>query len=138
VADHAPLIVSFLHRVFLNENVRDISQVELISELEDELLYLREVEGEEKFPRSAAAYIEERAQDDKGWLRKFYPIGSDEPAYDITSATEKAIGWLEGLTTRKFVGTESRLMMVFELLRQMIDGTEIDPDKRIIELQKKA
>jgi len=137
VADHAPLIMSFLHRVFLSENVRDISQVELISKLEDELFYLREVEGEEKFPRSAAAYIEEWAQDDKGWLRKFYPTGSDEPAYDITSATEKAIGWLEGLTTRKFVGTESRLMMVFELLRQMIDGTEIDPDKRIIELQKK-
>lgn len=137
VADHAPLIVSFLRRVFLTENVRDISQVELISKLEDELFYLREVEGNEKFPRSAADYIEEWAQDDKGWLRKFYPTGSDEPAYDITSATEKAIGWLEGLTTRKFVGTESRLMMVFELLRQMIDGTEIDPDKRIIELQKK-
>ena len=130
--------MSFLQRVFLSENVRDISKVELISKLEDELFYLREVEGEEKFPRSAAAYIEEWAQDDRGWLRKFYPTGSDEPAYDITSATEKAIGWLEGLTTRKFVGTESRLMMVFELLRQMIDGTEIDPDKRIIELQKKS
>lgn len=137
VADHAPLIVSFLHRVFLSENVRDISQVELISKLEDELFYLREVEGEERFPRSAAEYIEEWAQDDKGWLRKFYPAGSDEPAYDITSTTEKAIGWLQGLTARKFVGTESRLMMVFDLLRQMIDGTEVDPDKRIIELQKK-
>ncbi|MBM9615019.1 DUF3375 domain-containing protein [Desulfobulbus rhabdoformis] len=137
VADHAPLILSFLHRVFINKNVRDISQVELISKLEDELFYLREIEGEEKFPRSAADYIEEWAQDDKGWLRKFYPTGADEPAYDITSATEKAISWLEGLTTRKFVGTESRLMMVFELLQQMIDGTEIDPDKRIIELQRK-
>lgn len=137
VADHAPLIVSFLHRVFLSENVRDISQVELISKLDDALFYLKEVEGEERFPRSAADYIEEWAQDDKGWLRKFYPPGSDEPAYDITSATEKAIGWLEGLTTRKFIGTESRLMMVFELLRQLIDGTEIDPDKRITELQKK-
>lgn len=136
-ADHAPLIVSFLHRVYINENVRNISQIELIAKLEDELFYLREVEGEEKYPRSASEYLEEWAQNDKGWLRKFYPVGSDEPSFDITSATEKVIGWLESLTTRKFVGTESRLVMVFELLRQMIEGTEVDPEKRIIELQKK-
>ncbi len=114
-ADHAPLIVSFLNRVYISENVRNISQIELIAKLEDELFYLREVEGEEKYPRSASEYLEEWAQNDKGWLRKFYPVGSDEPSFDITSATEKVIGWLESLTTRKFVGTESRLMMVFEL-----------------------
>ena len=136
-AVHAPLIVSFLNRVYISENVRNISQIELISKLEDELFYLREVEGEEKYPRSASEYLEEWAQNDKGWLRKFYPMGSDEPSFDITSATEKVIGWLESLTTRKFVGTESRPMMVFELLRQMIEGTEVDPEKRIIELQKK-
>ncbi|AGF77790.1 Protein of unknown function (DUF3375) [Desulfocapsa sulfexigens DSM 10523] len=133
----APLIVSFLYRVYISENVRNISQIELISKLEDELFFLREVEGEEKYPRSAADYLEEWAQNDKGWLRKFYPAGSDEPSFDITSATEKVIGWLESLTSRKFVGTESRLMMVFELLRQMIEGTEVDPEKRIVELQKK-
>ena len=137
VADHAPLIVSFLNRVYISENVRSMSQMELISKLEDELFYLREVEGEDKYPRSASEYLEEWAQNDKGWLRKFYPVGSDEPSFDITSATEKVIGWLESLTTRKFVGTESRLMMVFELLRQMIEGTEVDPEKRIVELQKK-
>lgn len=136
-AAHAPLIVSFLNRVYINENVRNISQIELISKLEDELFYLREIEGEEKYPRSASEYLEEWAQNDKGWLRKFYPVGSDEPSFDITSATEKVIGWLESLTNRKFVGTESRLMMVFELLRQMIEGTEVDPEKRIIELKKK-
>ncbi|PIE66049.1 MAG: hypothetical protein CSA26_01985 [Desulfobacterales bacterium] len=137
VADHAPLILSFLHQVYLAENVREISQADLVSKLEDMLFQLREVEGEDKFPRSASEYIEEWAQDEKGWLRKFYPSTSDEPAYDITAATEKAISWLDSLAARKFVGTESRLMMVFDLLRQMIDGTEVDPEKRIIELQKK-
>lgn len=137
VADHAPLIISFLNSVYLTKNVREISQSDLTSKLEDMLFHLRDVEDGDKYPRSASEYIEEWAQDDKGWLRKFYSSKSDEPAYDITAATEKAISWLEGLTTRKFVGTESRLMMVFELLRQMIEGTEVDPDKRIIELQKK-
>lgn len=137
VADHAPLILSFLNRVYISQNVRNISQMDLISKLDDELFYLREVEGEDKYPRSATEYLEEWAQDEKGWLRKFYPQGSDEPSFDITSPTEKVIGWLEGLTAKKFVGTESRMMMVFELLRQMVDGTEVDPEKRIVELEKK-
>jgi hypothetical protein len=136
-AAHAPLILSFLNRVYINDNVRSISRINLIAKLEDELFYLRESEGEEKYPRSAAEYLEEWAQDDKGWLRKFYPTGSDEPSFDITSSTEKVIGWLESLSTRKFVGTESRLMMVFELLRQMVEGTEVDPEIKIGELQKK-
>ncbi|WP_028583773.1 DUF3375 domain-containing protein [Desulfogranum mediterraneum] len=137
VADHAPLIINFLNRVYIRTNVRNLSQSELVSKLEDELFYLRETEGEERYPRPAADYLEEWAQNEKGWLRKFYPQGSDEPAFDITSATEKAIGWLESLVARSFVGTESRLMMVFELLRQMVEGAEADPEKRIAELKKK-
>jgi hypothetical protein len=35
------------------------------------------------------------------------------------------------------VGTESRLRMVFELLQQMIEGTETKPEVRIAELEKK-
>ena len=29
------------------------------------------------------------AANDKAWLRKFYPPGSDEPHFDLTPATEK-------------------------------------------------
>jgi len=44
--------------------------------------------------------------------------------------------WLASLTQRAFVGTESRLMTVFELLGQMVEGSETDPQARIRELQK--
>ena len=33
-------------------------------------------------------------------LRKFYRHGSDEPQFDLTPATEKAIGWLGTLAER--------------------------------------
>jgi hypothetical protein len=59
------------------------------------------------------------AAPEKGWLRKFYRQGSDEPQFDLTPATEKAIAWLGSLTERSFVGTESRLLTLFELLKQM-------------------
>jgi len=136
-ADLAPLIASFLHKAFLESNIRSWSQSDLAEKLEDELFSLREVAGVAKFPRDANAYLDDWSQDDKGWLRKFYPPGSDEPHFDLTPATEKALGWLSSLTQRSFVGTESRLLMVFELLRQMVEGTESDPEARLRELARR-
>ncbi len=137
VADHAPLIASFLHKTFIAPNVRVMARDELMARLEDELYYLRESEGEEAFPRNASEYLDEWASDDKGWLRKFYPPGEDQAHFDLTPATEKAVSWLESLSRRAFVGTESRLMTVFELLRQMVAGAETDAERRIDELEKR-
>jgi hypothetical protein len=52
-------------------------------------------------------------------------------------AVEKALTWLENLIQRPFVGTESRLMTIFDLLRQMVEGTEVDAAVRIQELEKR-
>jgi len=136
-SDHAPLVVSFFQRVFVDANVRSISQADLVEALEDELFALREHLGADAFPKSAQQYLNDWAHDEKGWLRKFYPSGSDEPHFDLTPSTEKAITWLASLTERAFVGTESRLLTLFELLRQMREGTETDPDTRIAELTKR-
>lgn len=53
VADHAPLVVSFLQQTFIEPNVRVMAQPELESRLEDLLFQLREREGDKLFPRSA-------------------------------------------------------------------------------------
>jgi len=136
-AQHAPLVAGFLDRVFIVPNVRNLSQADLVEALKDELFSLREQLGAEAFPGTAQSYLNEWAENDKGWLRKFYPPGTDEPHFDLTPATEKALAWLEGLTERAFVGTESRLLTLFELLRQMSEGSQDDPQVRIAELQKR-
>jgi len=136
-AHHAPLVASFLQRVFIQPNVRQLPRAELVEALEDELFALRERLGGEAFPGSAESYLNDWAENDKGWLRKFYPPGTDEPHFDLTPATEKALAWLEGLSERTFVGTESRLLTLFELLRQMHEGSQTDPQVRIAELQKR-
>ncbi len=136
-ADHAPLIASFLQQVFIETNERQIAQSQLVSQLDDHLFALREMLGDEAFPRRAGHYLDEWADNEKGWLRKFYPVDSDEPYFDLTPATEKAIRWLETLDQRSFVGTESRLMTIFDLLRQMVEGSEADPEIRIAELERK-
>ena len=136
-ADHAPFIISFLHRTFLEPNLRSIPEQDLVSKLEDYLYHLAEKPGGDRFPRTPREYLEEWASDGKGWLRKYYPPGEDEPHFDLASSAEKAIEWVQSLGKRAFVGTESRLQSVFDLLRQMAEGSETDPEARIVELEKR-
>ena len=139
-ADSAPLVASFLHRVFVVPNVRVMAQSNLAEALEDTLYGLREQLGDSKgravFPKSAQEYLNDWAANDKGWLRKFYPTGSDEPHFDLTPPTERALAWLGSLSDRSFVGTESRLLTLFGLLKQMSDGSETNPQARMAELHK--
>ncbi len=137
LADSAPLIISFLHRSFIRPNLRSLPQGELTARLEDDLFRLREQLGEDAFPRSAGDYLDDWAGDAKGWLRKYYPPGSDEPHFDLTPAVVRVTEWLEGLEQRQFVGTESRLLAVFDLLEQLVEGTETDPEARLRELERR-
>lgn len=136
-SDYAPLVASFLHRVFIMPNVRVMAQGDLAEALTDELFALRERGGAGLFPKSSLYYLNDWAGNDKGWLRKYYLQGSDEPYFDLTPAAEKAIAWLGTLTERSFVGTESRLLTLFELLKQMSEGSESDPQTRVAELKKR-
>ena len=114
-----------------------MAQADLVEALEDELFALRQRQNAESFPRPALDYLNEWAANDKGWLRKFYPQNSDEPHFDLTPATERAIAWLESLNERTFVGTESRLLTLFDLLKRMSEGAETDPQTRIAELHRR-
>ena len=136
-SDHAVLVASFLRRVFVEPNLRVVSESDLTEALEDELFTLRKRHGDDFFPRSATDYLSSWADPDHGWLRKFYREDSDEPQFDLTPATEKAIAWLVSLTERSFVGTESRMRILFDLLRQMHEGVENNPRDRITELLRR-
>lgn len=136
-AEHSPLVASFLWATFVAPNVRALSQAELRSRLEDHLFTLRARLGEAAFPRTAAQYLDAWAHDDAGWLRKYYPPGIDEPHFDLTPSAEKALDWLSALEKRALVSTESRLMTVFELLRQILEGIEADPAARLAELERR-
>ena len=135
--EHAPLTIAFLHRVFVAPNVRSIAQPNLVEALEDELFALRAVRGEQAAPRAALDYLVEWSSNERGWLRRFYPVGSDEPDFDLTPAAEQAITWVVRLADRPFVGTESRLRSLFDLLEQMAVSTETDPAVRLADLERR-
>jgi len=134
-AEYGPLIGAFLDRSFREHHVQSIPESQLVLLLEDFLFHLSETEGPDSFPREAKAYLDDWAEDDKGWLRKYYSPGTDEPLYDLTPAAERALQWMEGLFESTFVGTESRLYTVIELLKQIVQGVENDAQTRINQLK---
>ncbi|MCO7275480.1 DUF3375 domain-containing protein [Cellulosimicrobium cellulans] len=141
-ADTAPLVLSFLGTLFVEDNVRAIPESELVARLDDHLWAVdgrsaRASGAEPRYPRPPQAYVDHWAHPDQGWLRAWYPPGSAEPHYDATPAIEQAVRWVASLRGRGFVGTESRLNTVFELLRQLAVGTQTDPAERLRELEER-
>lgn len=134
-ADSAPLIISFLFQVFILPNQRELLYSELESKLQDFLYHLRELYGAEAYPRAAKEYLNDWTSDETPYLRKYYPRHSDEPKIDVTPSVEKVIEWLQSLEQQEFVGTESRLLTLFQVLRDTVKHTELDPDVRIAELE---
>ena len=137
-ATNAPLVLAFLGRFFVENNHGATSAPELATALDDELFTINATDPDHPvYPRGAGDYLDDWATTESGWLRRFYPLGSDEVHYDATPAFEKAYAWVTGLQVRSFVGTESRLNTVVELLRQMVLGSETDPQVRLAELRRR-
>jgi len=135
-ADNGPLIISFLYLQFIRPNRRSLAQSDLVSRLDDYLYQLRQVYGEELYPKGAQRYLDDWSDERSPFLRKYYTAQDDEPVFDLTPATEKAVEWLQELQSREFVGTESRLLTVFRLLQEIVSGSERDPQLRIAELER--
>jgi len=134
-ADHAPLILSFFELAFIRPNRRAIAAPELTSHLDAYLAQLSETHGAERYPKSARQYLEDWAAPDRGFLRKYYPRSGEEAEFDLTPAAEKAVEWIQSLTPQQFVGTESRLLTLFQLLRDLAVGAQSDPAARAQELE---
>ena len=137
-ADQAPLLLSFLGRFFVDESRGASPAGQIIDALDDELYVLNSGSPDAPpYPRPAADYLADWAAPEYGYLRRFYPLGSDEIHYDATPALEKAYAWVQSLQSREFVDTESRLQTAIDLLRQIDQGTESDPERRLRELERR-
>ncbi|MEI4279157.1 DUF3375 domain-containing protein [Klenkia terrae] len=118
-ADDAPLVIAFLSRVFVTGGAHGLPAGELADRLGD---LLADLDGTPRAQVDARGYLDGWAGPDGGWLRAWYPPGSDEPVMDATPAAELAIAWVAGLAPRPFVDTAARLDSVVDLLRSLASG----------------
>jgi hypothetical protein len=132
--DHAPLIISFLFLYFKKQNRQNIQSTELTTCLSDYLFSLMESHGKNIYAGTPQYYLDKWVNE--GFLRKFYQAGSDEPVFELTPASEKAFDLLRELDRREFIGTESRLLKIFEILSDIVYKTSVDPATRLFELER--
>jgi hypothetical protein len=77
-AGNAPLVLAFLGEFYVEDNNGAVSASALAAALDDELFALNATDpAGPRYPKPAIEYLEDSAGADAGWLRRFYPLGSD-------------------------------------------------------------
>jgi hypothetical protein len=131
-AEHFPLLVSFFHLAFKQQDRISYIQADLQTLLGN-FIFSLERQGITEYNKAPLDYLQKWAQ--LGYLRRYYEA-ADEPVYELSPATENALKWLEDLNKQQFVGTHSRLLQFFTLLQQIANMTS-GPYERIQQLQAK-
>ena len=138
-AEHFPLFISFFHLAFKQQVKLFYTQTDIRNLLSD-YLYSLERQNITDYQKDPLAYLQQWAQ--QGYLRRYYNMG-DEPLYELTPATENALKWLDDLTKQEFVGTHSRLLQLFSILKQLVNTTagqnerikKLEEDKKKLEIE---
>ena len=88
-ATNAALVLTFLGHHFVEENQGATAAGPLAGALDDLLYTLNAATPDEpRFPRGTSDYLDAWAAPDSAWLRRFYPLGSDEVHYDATEQAD--------------------------------------------------
>ncbi|WP_406657487.1 DUF3375 domain-containing protein [Methanolobus sp. ZRKC2] len=133
-ADNSPLIISFLNQQFKETTVHEIPKDELKSNLSNYLYHLEKQESI-KYPRQPSEYLEDWTN--SGFLGTFRSSSDDMIYFELTHHTENALHWIKNLIeTRKFVGTESRLLVIISTLKELAYTNTDNPIEKLNELKK--
>ena len=134
---NAPMLLGFIHQTFKREHKVAIPEGHLRAILTTFLDELRESDPL-AYPKNAAEYLADWCSEGQGFLRRYYGNNANEPLFELTTGSEKALLWLESLQEAKFVGTESRLESIFMGLNEILKYASADPDERIHRLEVDA
>jgi hypothetical protein len=122
-------IASFLWKTFPGSNCRVIDAPSLQTAFEDFVFQQVDMTASPSAQDSIKSWVE------AGYLRQYYVEDDDLSRYELTAAAEQALDWVYSLQPRGFIGTESRLKTIFELLEDLREQTEKNIQKRVALLQ---
>ena len=129
-------MVAFLYQRFKRARAISIPHSELLPAL----VSFRE-EVQESFPEVLRDRPESYLTDwcEKRWLRRAHEVGRSEPVYQLTPQTEEVIEFLDRALRQDlaFVGTESRLRTIIELLEALVVGSSEDPAVHLSDLRRR-
>lgn len=131
---NAALILSFLHHMFKVEQRVSLPYATILERLDATLETLNE-HNPSSYPLAATAYLKQWSDEEHQLLRIIVRGSDDETTVELTADAERAIGWVEELYRREFVGTESRFLSIFNLLEEIVARSTEDVEQRLAQLE---
>ncbi len=134
------MIVEFLVELFSNKQVV-ISSDKIHTQLADFLEY-KKIENDEESEITVFDTYEDKAKKyilnwtNKGFLTN-YPDEQGDVYYELSAHSNKTIDWLANLKKEEFVGTESKFNTILNQLKELVEFTNEDTEKRIELLEEK-
>jgi hypothetical protein len=133
------MIIEFLANTFNQKAV--ISSENIHIQLADFLEY-KQIENDEDSEINPYDTYEDKAKKyilhwtNKGFLTN-YPDEQGEVFYELSAHSSKVIDWLASLKKEEFVGTESKFNNILNQLKELVEFTNEDTEKRIQLLEEK-
>lgn len=133
---HAPYVIDFLLREFKVGGAVVRSMSALSQSLRAYLENIHESQPD-VLTDSPENYLADWCGPKKRYLRRFLDAAHDEPLYELTSATEDVLTFLDELSRRdrRFVGTESRLRRIIDTLNDLAMGSSDNVQTRLDHLR---
>lgn len=134
------MVIEFLISTFSSKQGA-ISSENIHSQLADFLEY-KQVENDEDSEITALDTFEEKAKKyilnwtNRGFLTN-YPDEQGEVFYELSAHSSKTVDWLASLKKEEFVGTESKFNNILNQLKELVEFTNEDAEKRIELLEEK-
>lgn len=131
-SQNAPLILSFLHQHFHT----DRNPTQPYSYLRDALTHTLDELNEEqiRYPQSAEQYLKQWADPDHDWIR-IRSTGDGGYYVELTSHTERVLGWLASLRPQNPLSTQSRFQLILDQVDDIIAGSTTDVGERLAQLE---
>ena len=129
--DNAPITLALLSN-HLNQKDLQLPSSILHERISRDLDQLR-AHGED-LPQTAQKYISKWLS--SGFLERSYEPQASEEIYELSAAAVQAIRFIQTLTEKRTVATESRLSLVIQQLGALAEQTEPNPESRIKNLLK--
>ena len=131
---NAALTLTFLHRAFKEHHTISVPESHLRARLEN---FLNEARAQHPgaYTQTAAEYLTTWCGTEQLLLKKLYSDEAEEPVFELTTAAERVLEWLNDLQVRPFVGAESRLELVFRQLEEIVLFSSPDASQRVSALR---
>ncbi|ORU00717.1 hypothetical protein D081_0699 [Anaerovibrio sp. JC8] len=133
-SEQCSFVAAFLYHEFMAKNQRAVPEDRLLEDLSNFIYDLHDNAQAVDIIRPAKDYLASWTDGQHSWLRKFF-VNKNEACYDLTAAAQRGIEWLVGLKKQSFIGTESRVRLVFNLMREIDQASNVTPQERIAQLK---